>query len=92
MVLQNSSNKIERGSCQGYVFAASFGLLQRQASLGVNFRTPPTAETKLQKFPYVLLKHNLATHASIKYISVIVKYYTDGREVRHTIRTKLTEH
>ena len=27
----------KNGSCQGYVFAGTFGLLLRQASLGVNF-------------------------------------------------------
>lgn len=33
-------NRIVRGSCQGYVFAGTFGLLQRQASLGENFCAP----------------------------------------------------
>lgn len=40
-------------------------MLPRHASLGVNFCAPPTAESKPQKFPYALLKHNLATHIII---------------------------
>jgi len=52
-----------RGSCQGCIFAGTFGLLLRQASLGVNFCAPPAAESKPQKFPYAPLKHNLATRA-----------------------------
>ncbi|HAH21114.1 MAG: hypothetical protein A2Y00_00460 [Omnitrophica WOR_2 bacterium GWF2_43_52] len=54
---------IGRRSCQGYVFAGTFGLLLRQTSLGVNFRAPPAAESKPRKFPYAPLKHNLATPA-----------------------------
>ncbi|HAH19824.1 MAG TPA: hypothetical protein DCL49_02850 [Candidatus Omnitrophica bacterium] len=52
----------KNGSCPGYVFAGTFGLLLRQASLGVNFCAPPAAESKPQKFPYAPLKHNPATH------------------------------
>src|SRR3990167_9344201 len=52
-----------RGSCQGCIFAGTFGLLLRQASLGVNFCAPLAAESKPQKFPYAPLKHNLATRA-----------------------------
>jgi len=54
----------KNGSCQGYVFAGTFGLLLRQTSLGVNFcaRHRSNGGAKPQKFPYALLKHNLVTH------------------------------
>ncbi|HAH20002.1 MAG: hypothetical protein A2Y00_01240 [Omnitrophica WOR_2 bacterium GWF2_43_52] len=60
----------EQAGWQGYVFAASFGLLLRQASLGVNFCAPRyRSESKPQKFPYVLLKHNLTSLVRIKLFS-----------------------
>ena len=40
-------------------FAGTFGLLRCGKLTGV--LRPPAAGTKLQKFPYALLKHNLAT-------------------------------
>ena len=41
----------KNGSCQGYVFAGTFGLLLRQASLGVNFALPAVGgEAKPQNF------------------------------------------
>ena len=63
--IKDDFNDALRGSCQGCIFAGTFGLLLRQASLGVNFCAPPAAESKPQKFPYALRKHNLATRLMI---------------------------
>ena len=58
----------KNGACQGYVFAGTFGLLLRQASLGVNFCAPRCrSAAKPQKFPYARLKHNLATRFYLYY-------------------------